>query len=78
MRRVTIVDATVTAASVIVCTIVRPDVLASEDRGYIYVVNVVDRNVGSFDVNVAALAWGFGDPTLQPPNETVILHYIIS
>lgn len=78
LRRVTITDALVSATSEIICTIVRPDVTDENDRGYIYIANVVDRNAGTFDVLVAALGWGFDDPTRIPPNETVILNYMVS
>lgn len=78
LRRVTIVDAAVTASSKIVGNIIRPD-QASEasDKGFIYVANVVRRAAGAFDVLVACLNWGYDDPVLDPPNETVKFVYAI-
>ncbi|MGH8896332.1 MAG: hypothetical protein ACRDZ4_04740 [Egibacteraceae bacterium] len=77
MRRVTITDAAVTAASKIVCSIRRPDTADdSEDRGYLYIVNVVEVVTGSFDVLVLVLD-PYLDTTRIPPSETVKLYYMV-
>lgn len=78
MRRVTIPDANVLATSKITGSIRRPDTADdSADSGYIYSANIVKVAAGSFDVLVTATAWGFDDPTLKPPNETVQFVYTI-
>lgn len=78
-RRVTITDSTISATDNIICSVRRPDTVDdSADRGYIYVANVVEVNNGSFDVLISATAWGFEDPTQNPPNETVKLLYSIT
>ena len=79
MRRVTVTDAAVGAASKIIGTIRRPDTTDdSADRGYIYLVNVVRVAAGSFDVLLSCLGWGFDDPTELPPSETVQFYYQIA
>ncbi len=78
MRRVTVTDGGILATSKITGSIRRPDVEDTDDRGYIYVHNIVKVAVGSFDMLVAALGWGFDDPTEIPPNETVKFYYTAS
>lgn len=79
MRRVTISDAAVTAASKIIGTIRRPDTTDdSADRGYLYIANVVECVSGAFDLLISALGWGFDDPTANPPNETVKFLYQVA
>lgn len=78
LRRVTVTDAAVTAASKIIGAVRRPDSADdSADAGYLYVPNVVRVAAGAFDLLVACLDWGFGDPTENPPNETVKFVYAI-
>lgn len=72
-RRVTITDGAVTAGSIIVCSVRRPD--QGVDYGYLYIVNVVKVLNGSFDVSIACTDGGFGDPVEIPPNETITLAY---
>jgi hypothetical protein len=77
LRRVTITDADVVATSRIIHNIRRPDSADdSADAGYLYIANVVEVQSGSFDVLIAALDWGFGDPVENPPNETVQFQYV--
>ena len=78
MRRVTIANASVTAASVIVCSVTRPTQTDADDEGFIYIANVVSRAAGTFDVVIACLDYGFDDPTESAPNETVTLNYVLS
>ena len=79
LRRVTITNASVLSTSKIVGTIRRPNTTDdSADAGYIYIANVVKVSAGSFDLLVACLAWGFDDPVLYPPNETVTFAYSIA
>lgn len=78
-RRVTVTDAAVTAASKIIATVRRPDTTNdSEDRGYLYIPNVVKCASGSFDVLIACLDIGGMDPTMNPPNETITLCYQVA
>lgn len=78
LRRVTVTNAAVLATSAIVVTVRRPDTADdSADRGYLYVANVVRVAAGAFDVLIACLGWGFDDPVLNPPGETIVLNYTI-
>lgn len=78
LKRFTITDAAAGTTSHILAVIERPNTSAdSADRGYIYHVNIVNRAAGSFDVLVNVLGWGFDDPDLNPPNETVTLVYAL-
>jgi len=78
MRRIRITDASATTTSKIVGTIRRPDVAADvNDAGaFIYMWTIVNRVSGAFDIWVAATE-GFGDPWLNPPNETVQFDYML-
>jgi hypothetical protein len=79
LRRVTVSDAAVAASSKIIATVRRPDTANdSADSGYLYLPNVVRVATGAFDVLIACLDWGFDDPTLNPPNETVTLCYQVA
>jgi hypothetical protein len=76
LRRVTVTDAAITAGSKIVGSIRRADTADdSADAGYLYMANVVRVGTGAFDLLVACLDWGFGDPTENPPNETIKFQY---
>lgn len=78
MRRVTVPDALVTASSKVLCSVRRPDTTDdSNDKGYIYIVNVVEIVNGAFDVLISCLGWGYDDPTLNPPIEMVQLIYSV-
>jgi hypothetical protein len=77
-RRVTVTDANALTTSNIVCSVTRANTADdSADLGYMYFATVLNRANGSFDVGVVCLDWGFDDPTLNPPNETVTLCYTI-
>src|SRR6185437_14624248 len=78
LKRFTVSDAAAGTSSHILAMIERPNTATdSADRGYIYQVNVVNRAAGSFDVLVNVLGWGFDDPDLNPPDETVTLVYAL-
>lgn len=78
LRRVTIADAAVTSSSKIVGVIVRPDQADEQnDKGFMYIANVVRRAAGQFDLVVACLNSGYDDPVQDPPNETVQFVYAI-
>lgn len=78
LRRVTVTDATVTAASKIMGTIRRPDSADdSADTGLLYTANVVKVASGSFDLLVYCTAWGAIDATLVIPNETIQFVYTV-
>lgn len=77
-RRVTIADGLVNATSKIVGMIRRPDTVDdSADLGFLYVANVVKVAAGSFDLLVAATAWGTDDTDEVPPNETIQFVYTV-
>lgn len=78
MRRVTVTDGAVSSTSKIVGTVIRPDVNDEDDPGYIYLANVVKRSMGSFDLLVSCLGWGFDDPTERPPSETITYCYTVA
>lgn len=72
LRRVSVSDASFTSSSNVVATVMRPDQATDgDDRGYLYVTNVVRRYTGGCDLLIAALGWGFDDPVYLPPNETI-------
>lgn len=79
LRRVTVTDATVTAASQIIGSIRRPDSADdSVDRGYLYTANVVRVGSGAFEVLVWCAAWGAADDAVpSQPNETVLFVYAV-
>lgn len=78
-RRVTVTDAAVTPSSKVHVSIRRPDTAdASQDRGYIFIPNVVRRAAGAFDAVIVCLGLSGEDPTLNPPNETVTLTYMVA
>jgi hypothetical protein len=78
IKRVTITDAGVAAASKIVATVRRPDSEDASDKGYLYLLNVVKIASGSFDVLITALDWGVGDCADDPPNETIVVEYMVA
>lgn len=78
VRRVTVADATVSAASKILLTVTRPTVTDPNDPGYLYDANVVSRGTGTFDVLLRCLDVGGLDCTLTPPSETVSLTYLVA
>lgn len=76
LKRVTVIDANVTTGSKIVHSVRRPDTAAdANDRGYIYICNIVKISNGSFDLLIACLGWGTDDPVEVPPNETISIFY---
>lgn len=78
LRRVTVTDAAVTAASKITGSIRRPDTADdSADLGLLYTANVVKVAAGSFDLLVFCTAWGVDDAILAMPNETVQFIYTV-
>ena len=78
MRRVTITDAAVSAASKIIGSIRRADTADdSADKGFRYTANVVLLASGSFDLLVICTSWGGDDTTEVPPNETVNYVYTV-
>lgn len=78
LRRVTVADAAAVPSSKIIGSIVRPDQAdEASDKGYLYTWNITRRAAGAFDLVVACLGWGFDDPVLDPPNETIQFHYTV-
>jgi len=77
LRRVTVTDANVKSTSHIFHSISRPNVADSADPGFLYILNIVNVQNGSFDALIACLDWGFGDPVETPPNETITVTYLI-
>lgn len=76
-KRFSISDAGVLSTSKINGTIRRPDVVDdSQDRGYIFIHNIVRIYNGGFDLLVACTGWGMDDPVELPPLGTVEFHYI--
>jgi hypothetical protein len=78
LKRFTITDAAVSAASKIVGVVRRPDSADdSADRGYVYAASVVRIGTGAFDLLVSVSDGGGFDPTAIPPSETATFYYLI-
>lgn len=78
MRRTTVSDASVLSTSKIIGNIRRPDTTDdSADTGLTYIFNVVEIVDGAFDITISCLDWGYDDPTLTPPNETIKFYYSV-
>lgn len=76
-QRATITEPACTPRSDIVVSVTRTDVADADDAGWVYVANVVTRQVGSFDVNVCAFVMGAEPINDEGPNEIVALTYIL-
>jgi hypothetical protein len=77
LRRVTVTDASVSTSSKILGTVRRPTTANdAEDRGYLYIANVVRLAAGAFDLLVVCLGWGL-DNAIVTPNETINFDYTV-
>ena len=77
--RVRVLDVNVSTGSNIVVSVQRPSTSSDADNlGYMYIANVSNIvNATGFDVDIACLDWGMGDPTESNPTETIVLCYLI-
>jgi len=77
--RFNVPDVTVASDSKIVVSVQRPSTsLDSDNLGYMYIANVCNIIASTgFDVDIACLDWGMGDPTESNPTETIVLCYLI-
>lgn len=76
-RRITITNANVFSFSRIMCGIRRPNTADGDDRGYIYSVNVISIDTGTFDVVIVQLDLDGSDPSADPFGETISLFYVV-
>lgn len=77
LKRFTVTDGKVTAASVIHPSITRAAIADVDDPGWSYTPNVVTVAAGSFDVLVSVLAGDAPAAAGEYPNETVTLTYSV-
>lgn len=75
-RRVSISNAEVSSASLIIGTVTRPTTTTDNDIGLTYSWSVASLGSGTFDLDIAAIGWGNEDP-VGLVNETVTFSYIV-
>ena len=77
--RFRVLDTTIASDSKVVVSVQRPSIpLDADNLGYMYIANVCNIVASTgFDVDIACLDWGMGDPTESNPTETIVLCYLI-